>query len=248
MDRQKLSALAHTHHPIASPLTDDTVLRLLDRAVQRPDAHLLDLGCGSGEWLLRALAAHDRVTAIGVDLSTEGFAEARERARELGVADRLDLRQQDASEYRSDRPADVVLCVGATHAFGGLLPTLAAIRPHLADGGVAMVGEAFWEREPNAATLAEFEAEPDTYADLAGTVDQVVADGWTPVYGHASTAEELDEYEWSWTGSLAQWALDNPGHPDSAQALEVATSHRDGWLKGYRGIFGFVTLVLRRTS
>lgn len=76
---------------------------------------------------------------------------------------------------------------------------------------------------------------------------QVVADGWTPIYGHISTIAEWDEYEWCWTGTLAQWALDNPGHPDSDLALQMSAAHRTSWLGGYRGILGFVVLLLRRT-
>jgi hypothetical protein len=75
----------------------------------------------------------------------------------------------------------------------------------------------------------------------------VTADGWTPVYGHVSTIEEWDDYEFSWTGSLARWALDHPDDPDAKQALEASAEHRDMWL-GYRGVLGFVTLVLRRTG
>ncbi|HEU5109332.1 MAG TPA: SAM-dependent methyltransferase, partial [Micromonosporaceae bacterium] len=68
----------------------------------------------------------------------------------------------------------------------------------------------------------------------------------TPVYAHVSDAAEWDDYEWSWVGSLTEWALDNPGHPDAAEALRVAREHRDGWLRGYRDVLGFATLVLRR--
>jgi len=61
-----------------------------------------------------------------------------------------------------------------------------------------------------------------------------------------SDAAEWDNYEWSWVGSLTEWALDNPGHPDAAEALAAAREHRDEWLRGYRGVLGFATLVLRR--
>lgn len=247
MDRKTLSALAHADHPIAAPLSDSSVGRLLDRAVRVPDAHLLDLGCGEGAWLLRALQAHEGATAVGVDHSDEGFAKTRELAGVLGVADRLELHHQDAREYQSARKADVVLCVGSTHAFGGLMPTLEAARGHLADGGVALIGDGFWEREPDATTLAELGAGPQDYADLATTVAEIVADGWTPVYAYASTLAEWDEYEWCWTGTLAQWALDHPEHPDRDHVLATATSHRNGWLNGYRGTLGFVTLALRQT-
>jgi SAM-dependent methyltransferase len=246
MDRQTLSAIAHADHPIAGPLSESSVAEVLDRAL-RPGAHVLDLGCGEGAWLLRALEIGPDVTAVGVDLSDKGFERTREAAARAGVADRLDLRQADATQYRPERPADVVLSVGAAHAFGGLVPTLRAARPLLADTGTLVIGDGFWEREPGADLRAEIEAPEQPYLDLAGTIATVAADGWTPVYGHVSTLAEWDEYEFSWTGSLARWALDHPDDPDSKQALEESVAHRDMWL-GYRGVLGFVTLVLRRTG
>ncbi|WP_238598863.1 SAM-dependent methyltransferase [Saccharothrix sp. ALI-22-I] len=239
--------MTHADHPIAAPVSDLTVTDLLDRAIRRPDAHVLDLGCGEGAWLLRAAQLHDGITTVGVDISDAGFDRTRAEAARLGVADRLDLIQQDVVEYRSPRQADVVLSVGAAYAFGELLPALAAARRHLAEEGVVVLGDCFWEREPEPGLRAELEDGPQKYADLPTTVARVVADGWTPVYGHVSTVAEWDEYEWSWTGSLAAWALDHPDHPDSAEALAKSAAHRDTWLNGYRGVLGFVTLLLRPT-
>ncbi|MEU3644564.1 methyltransferase domain-containing protein [Lentzea sp. NPDC034063] len=245
--RQQLSAIAHTDHPISAPLSDSTVAHLLDRAIRSQDDHLLDLGCGDGTWLLRALQAHDGVTAVGVDISGEGFDHVLGEAARLGLADRLELHRQDVAEYRSTRKADLVLSVGAAYAYGGLLPTLNAAREHLAEDGMLLLGDCFWEREPDAAVRAQQESGPQKYADLPTTVAQVVADGWTPVYGYSSTLAEWDEYEWCWTGTLANWALDNPEHPDHDLALQVSASHRASWLGGYRGFLGFVVLLLRRT-
>jgi cyclopropane fatty-acyl-phospholipid synthase-like methyltransferase len=244
MDRQTISRLAHAHHPIAAPIGEEPVRRLLQRAVRNGDERLLDLGCGSAAWLLLALAAHPHATAEGVDLSAEALAEAERAATGLGVRDRLTLRHQDAAAYTSTAPFDVVLNVGASHAFGGLLPTLTAARRHLGPGGHVIVGNGFWEHPPGRAaveTLGDLD-------DLPTLVDEIASDGWMPVYGHVSTREELDEYEWSWTGALAGWALDHPDHPDAAQAYETATTHRTQWLRGYRDAFGFVCLVLRRTQ
>ncbi|MFD9701292.1 hypothetical protein [Lentzea sp. NPDC059081] len=55
MGRHELAALAHNDHPISAPLSDSTVAHLLQRAIREQDDHLLDLGCGDGTWLLRAL-------------------------------------------------------------------------------------------------------------------------------------------------------------------------------------------------
>lgn len=168
---------------------------------------------------------------------------ARRRAG-FGLRERLVLHERPAEDFVSPQPFDLVLSVGATHAFGGLLPTLAAARRHLAPGGRVLMGEGFWDRTPSQEAIEML----GDFTDLATTVDRVVADGWTPVCGHVSTRRELDDYEWACWGSLASWALDHPAHQDSAQALETATLRRSEWLRVYRDTWGFVSLVLRRTA
>ena len=248
MNRQRISTLAHLDHPIAAPLADESVHRLLDRALRRGDERVLDLGCARGAWLERAVLGRPALRAEGVDIDAELIAETQREFADAGLGGQVRLHAGDAAEFGSTDPYDLVLCVGATHAFGGLLPTLEATRRHLAPGGAVLVGEAYWREQPNARTLEVFGGGEDPYSDLAGTVDQVVADGWTPVYAHASTRHELDDYEWCWTGTLARWALDHPEDPDSADALKASAQHRDEWLRGYRAPFGFVTLLLRRTD
>ncbi|MGW7433404.1 SAM-dependent methyltransferase [Streptomyces sp. NPDC054861] len=244
MSREEISMIAHADHPIKAPLDDDSVDQLLGHGLPRGDERVLDLGCGTAEWLLRALTARPSLYAEGVDVSQVSLARARRAAGERGVDGRLVLHRQEAADYVSTQPFDLVVSVGATHAFGGLLPTLAAAREHLAPGGRVLIGESFWDSAPSPAAVEMF----GDLADLATTVDSVVADGWTPVHGHVSTRGELDAYEWACWGSLALWALDHPAHPGAAQALEMATAQRSQWLHGYRDSFGFLCLVLRRTS
>jgi hypothetical protein len=67
-------------------------------------------------------------------------------------------------------------------------------------------------------------------------------------YAHVSSAPEWDDYEWSWTGSLVEWARsDAPSDADREQALTAARTHRRQWVEGYRGELGFVTAVLHDT-
>ncbi|MEU8891038.1 class I SAM-dependent methyltransferase [Streptomyces sp. NPDC048442] len=244
MERSRRSQLAHAHHPIAAPLDDESVRRLIDRAVTRDGARLLDLGCGQAEWLIRALEAHPAATAVGVDIAANALEEARAQAAARGVGDRLELHAADAATATLQGPFDVVLSVGATHAFGGILGTLAAARKHLAPGGTVLVGDAYWLTDPSPEAVEML----GEYEDLATTVENIAADGWVPVYGHLSTRHELDDYEWHWTGSLAEWAVDHPEDPDSAAALETSAVHRTEWLRGYRDSFGFHTLLLRSTK
>lgn len=235
--------IAHADRPIRSPLDDDSVRRLLERGLPRGDERVLDLGCGAAEWLLRALAPRPALHAEGVDISEDALAQARQAAGRLGIADRLVLHRREAADFVCPQPFDLVISVGAAHAFGGLLPTLAAAREHLAPSGRVLVGEGFWDRSPSPEAVEIF----GDLADLATTVDQVVADGWTPVHGHVSTRRELDDYEWACWGSLASWAVDHPADPDSAHVLATATERRTEWLRTYRDSWGFISLVLCRT-
>ncbi|MFJ8045209.1 SAM-dependent methyltransferase [Kitasatospora sp. NPDC096147] len=246
MDPRLRFRIAHTHHPIAAPLSDGSVERLLARALDGRAGRLLDLGCGEGAWLLRALTGTPGLRAVGVDLDATALGRVRERAEALGVARRIGLHHRDVRKQVAEQPFDVVLSVGAEHAFGGVLPTLEAVSGHLGPDGVAVLGVGFWERAPGPAALAALGVPAGAYTDLPGLLARIAAAGWAPVDAHVSSLAEWDAYEWSWTGSLTEWALDHPGHPDAAEALRTATEHRDGWLNGYRSTLGFVTLLLRR--
>jgi SAM-dependent methyltransferase len=246
VDRQRLSSIAHTHHPIAAPIAGVNVNRLLRRTGRRPQARILDLGCGEAAWAMQALAHCPDGHADGVDISPYALERAATAAIDRGLADQLSLHERDARTCVPDGDYDLVLCVGSTHVFGGYAETLDQAGRHVNRDGVLMVGEGFWQSPPPAEALAALDAKASDFSDLAGLAGQAEKAGWTPVYAHVSDDAEWDDYEWSWVGSLTEWALENPGHPDAPEALAAARDHRTGWLTGYRGVLGFATLVLRR--
>ncbi len=246
VDRAETSRIAHTHHPVAAPVSDASVARLLDRLDPAEAARVLDLGCGSGAWLVELLARRPDLTALGVDTHLHPDRVVRAAAR--GVADRLTWYEGDAREWW-DGGYGAVLCVGASHAFGGTQPMLDAVATHLAPGGRALVGDAFWARSPSRAAQAAIDAGPGDFPTLDGFLALTDTHGWAVTYAHVSTEAEWDDYEWSWTGSLTEWALrPETGAADRRHALDVAERHRRDWLEGYRGQLGFVTAVLARTT
>jgi SAM-dependent methyltransferase len=241
VDRALASAIAHRWHPVAAPVSDENLHRLLTRL--GPVERVLDLGCGLGEWLLAALEAAPGARGVGVDTSRPALAEARRRASARGLADRVEFTEGDAAAYEG-AGCDAVLCVGATHAFGGLAGTLEAVREHLRPGGRVLLGEGFWDGEPTPQAMSALGAGPGELPDLPGLVEAARAAGYEPGYGHVSSPEEWDDYEWSWTGALTEWALTEAGPEDRASALAMAGTHREEWLAGYRGQLGFLTVVL----
>lgn len=246
VDRQRLSSIAHSHHAIAAPVSGVNVNRILLRAGRQPAARILDLGCGEAAWALQALAQYPDGHADCVDISRYALERAAAAAAERSLTDRLTLHERDARLYVPDGDYDLVMCIGSTHAFGGFDETVRLAGRHVNPDGILLVGECFWQVPPTQEALVALDAGTEDYTDLAGLVDAAEQAGWTPVYAHVSDAAEWDDYEWSWIGSLTEWALDNPGHPDATDARAVALEHREQWLRGYRNVLGFATLVLRR--
>ncbi|MEV4103070.1 class I SAM-dependent methyltransferase [Nonomuraea sp. NPDC049649] len=245
MDRQQISHLAHRDHPIAAPVSGAHVTRLLRRARLPEGARILDLGCGEAAWTLRALALYEDATADGVDISAEALRAAEEHADRQGLWERIRLHEKPAADFPVAETYDLVLCVGATHAFGGLRATAEHVRRYLKPNGLALIGEGFWEREPTPDALTRLGASPSDFFDLPGTVALAESCGFDTVYAYTSDLSEWDDYEWSWTGTLLRWANEHPG-PDADTVRAAAREHRDMWLHGYRGVLGFVTLLLQR--
>ena len=245
VDPYRLSSIAHARHPIAAPISGVSVNRLLRRTDREPAARILELGCGAAGWALQALAHFPDGHADAVDLDPDALDRAAAAADARGLADRLTLHRRDARSYVPDGDYDLVICVGSAPAFGGLTGTLELAGRHVNRDGVLLVGERFWQASPTPAALAALAVKAGDLTDLAGLVDAAERAGWTPVYAHVSEAAEWDHYEWSWIGSLTGWALDNPGHPDAGEALAAARDRRERWLRGYRTVLGFATLVLR---
>lgn len=190
----------------------------------------------------RAAARRTGLTGVGIDHVLPTIA--AERTAQRGLDDRVRWIETDAATW-SDGLFDVVVCVGASHAFDGLEATLTAVRRHLRPGGQALIGDTSWEGTPSAAALTALDASPENFPDLAGLVRTTRKHGFEPSHGHTSTLAEWDDYEFHWTGSLVDWALrEAPTTADRDQALTVAREHRDAWLGGWRRQLGFTTLVL----
>ena len=85
----------------------ELVCRKLDL---QPGMRVLDIGCGWGSFVLHA-ARHHGARALGVTLSPEQAAMARQRVAEAGLEDRVEIRVQDYRDL-DDEPFPAVASVG----------------------------------------------------------------------------------------------------------------------------------------
>ncbi|MGC8505003.1 MAG: class I SAM-dependent methyltransferase [Acidithiobacillus sp.] len=105
----------------------------------QPGERLLDIGCGWGgllSWAARNYGIH----GVGVTLSEEQFAYARERMEREGLADRVEIRLQDYRDIPEEGAFDKVSSVGMFEHVGRakLGGYFGVIRRVLKEGGWAM--------------------------------------------------------------------------------------------------------------
>ncbi len=77
---------------------------------------VLDVGCGWGSFAIHA-ARHHGVRVVGVTLAERQAELARERVREAGVADRVEIRIADYREVAED-PFDAIVSIGMVEHVG----------------------------------------------------------------------------------------------------------------------------------
>ena len=92
------------------PDTETVVEWVLREFPEHAAWSVLDLGVGSGAILLSILAERPAARGMGVDVSEEALAVARDNAAHLGLAGRMTLLRGDWTEGLPDEGFDLVVC------------------------------------------------------------------------------------------------------------------------------------------
>ena len=219
MDIPRIFTISESAHRIHNPITPEKLATLGAALRLEAGARVLDLGSGSGEMLCTWARDH-AVMGTGIDMSPLFTEQAKRRAEELGVADRVEFIHGDAAGYVSDEKVDVAACIGATWIGGGVAGTIALLARSLRGRGIILVGEPFWRQLPPtqevakgclAQAISDFLMLPDLLASFGplgyDVVEMVLADqdGW-------------DRYEAAKWLTMRRWLEANP---DDAFAKDV---------------------------
>jgi SAM-dependent methyltransferase len=240
-----LHEISEAEHRILNPLTDDKLMLIGELSRVGPRDRVLDLACGKGELLCR-WAARFGCRGTGVDLSEVFLPAARARARELGVADRVDFVLGDAADHGpGPEPYTVVSCVGATWIGGGLHGTLDLMGRALAPGGLLVVGEPYWTDPPPPGAFAGLGTAPDEFTSLAGTLDRFAAAGVELVEMVLADGDSWDRYEAAQWWTLAEWLRANPDDPRVPAVRAFRDGARRSYLEFGRRYLGWGVFLLR---
>lgn len=121
------------------PDTECVVDAVLKSTAEHDRLSILDLGVGSGAILLAILAERPNAKGLGVDVSEDALAVARDNAAHLGLAGRCALLRGDWTQGLSDASFDIVTANPpyiASDVIETLEPEVRVHEPRLAlDGG-----------------------------------------------------------------------------------------------------------------
>jgi len=241
MDRNEWTEIAHSGIDLMNPLPVAKLDEVLDLLALEPKARVIDLGCGKGE-LLRRLAARYEIRAVGVDRSPSLLEVARRRAP-AGVTYVV----ADLTAFSSGAPFDVAASLGAS--IDGFRPTLARLAGHLRAGGLALLGEGYWRREPDDAYLEALGATRDEMADYPGLFAAAAEAGLEPRYAVTASTDDLDRYEWRWSLNGERHAAAHPDEPGVDEFLAWIRNGRRRYVElGGRDTLGFGLFLLERVD
>jgi len=234
-------AVVESGHELQNPTSPEKILELGERLDLGPDSHVLDIASGvGGPALLLAGRFGCRLTCV--ERAPEFVAIARERTAAAGLEDRIEIVEADAATYELGR-YDAALCIGATFAYGGLVPTLERLRPA---APLLAVGEPYWRVWPlPPAPGGDERTDEAEWLPLPETIERVESTGVRVVSLIASSVDDWDRYESLHWLALDEWLAANPDHAQAEEFRVRGAADRDRYLRWERAVMGWAILVCR---
>ena len=245
MDIPRIFNITESAHRIHNPITPEKLATLGAALRLESGARVLDLASGSGEMLCTWARDHG-IRGTGIDMSQLFTEQARQRAEELGVADKVSFIHGDAAGFVSTDKVDIAACVGATWIGGGISGTIELLARSLRTGGIILVGEPYWRQLPPtedvargclANAVSNFLLLPELIASFGhlgyDIVEMVLADqdGW-------------DRYEATKWLTMRRWLDANPEDELAKEVRAELTSEPERYVTYTREYLGWGVFAL----
>jgi precorrin-6B methylase 2 len=233
-----------SRHELQNPTSAEKILLLGEALGLDASSRVLDVGAGRGGPAVLLAGAHGcRITCVE---PWPEFADAvRERARAAGIEHLVEVVESQAKDFNIKSAGfDAALCIGATFAFDGLVPTVKALARAVPSRGLIAVGEPFWREWPLPRDF-ELPAGEEDFLPLAETVERFESGGVELVSLFASSQDDWDRFESLKWLTLDQWLAAHPDHPQAEEFRAQGRYHRDRHFRWRRDLMGWAIFVGR---
>ena len=213
-----------------------------------PATRVLDVGCGTGAQTL-VLAESSPARIVAVDNHPPFVDELNRKARERGLADRLEARVADMRELDfADGAFDLIWCEGAIYNVG-VEVGLRDWRRLLGPGGHVAFTDACWRKpDPPAECAAFWNREYPAIRGTSALLNAVEACGYETV-GHfpLPAAAWWDDYYRPLQDNVTAFRKRYHDAPDARELADQCQHEIDIW-RAYSEFYGYEFVVLRRAQ
>lgn len=240
--------------PFANPLSESTVSRAIEVLALRRAAVVADFGSGFCELPIRLVEKYDAVVTA-IELSPMVAQTARLRVQRRLTEHRgtgtVTVHEGDAGKFRATIPPsvfDLSICIGSSHSLGGYQNALTVLTRVTKPGGLILVGEMFWKREPLPPFLQATGMHEGDCAPHHINSERAIEMGLIPLWIVTADDREFDEYEWAHARAIERFASENADMPEARTMLERSRAWRAAYMRWGRHILGFGLYLFRTPS
>lgn len=248
MDRNRFSAIAHRNHAFNNPINEAKIMKMIDMVLLKSEDKVIDIGAGKCELLIRLVEKYN-ISGTAIELYGGAIEEAKKNAGGRIPEGSIEFIIDDANvaieKFEQDE-FDLGICIGATHALGGLDTTLKKMKRLVNKSGYILIGEGYWKQRPSHDYLQALGGAKE--ADLKYHDENVrVAEelGLVPLWSYVANEDDWDEYEWLYSSSIENYCHENPNDPDRVAMLERIRAWRRTYLQWGRDTLGFGLYLFR---
>jgi ubiquinone/menaquinone biosynthesis C-methylase UbiE len=246
MDIWKFFDITHRDHLLCNPLNADKVDEMISLLQLPPNAHVLELATGKGEFLIRLIERYG-ATAVAVDTSPYCIRDFTQKLVQRTPEADVQLLEMDGANYQPQpgEQFDLAACLGASWIFGGHSGTLNALQKMVRPGGLILVGEPFLKQDPDPAYLEAAGFKPDTFGRHVDNVVSGEAFGLTLLHSIVSSEDDWDRYEGLQWQAAVRYGQENPDDPDVPHLQQRVAEQKLTYLRWGRETLGWALYLFQ---
>jgi SAM-dependent methyltransferase len=244
MDFWKLMDIKHRYQEIMNPITEKKLANMIELLKLDPGDGVLDIACGKGELIFKLVERY-KIKGVGVDKSPFCITKCNQKKKKRVPDADLVFHLMDGADYRSEKPFHLTCCIGASWVFGDHEGTLKALSEMTIPGGLILVGEPYWLKEPDPVYLEIEEMTRESYRSHINNVKIGEQLGLRCLY-----TLDSDHYGWDHYEALHWWAVEdyireNPEDPEIQNVHESNEKSKDIYLRWGRDTMGWCLYLFR---